>query len=106
VIRAGFHLAQIRSQLQYFIKGAIGNVMALPQGVTDFLNDSARSAGVEQPKSGDDLFQTGVLDSFALVDFVTVLEEQCGIKVPDSDINPANFQTLEAIDRYVESHKG
>ncbi|HVG31786.1 MAG TPA: phosphopantetheine-binding protein [Pyrinomonadaceae bacterium] len=80
--------------------------MALPQGVTDFLNDSARSAGAEQPQSGDDLFRSGVLDSFALVDFVTVLEEQCGIKVPDSDVNPANFQTIETIERYVESRKG
>jgi acyl carrier protein len=80
--------------------------MALPQGVKDFLNDSARSAGAEQPQSGDDLFRSGVLDSFALVDFVTVLEEQCGIKVPDSDVNPANFQTIETIERYVESRKG
>ncbi len=80
--------------------------MALPQGVTDFLNDSARSAGAEQPQLGDDLFRSGVLDSFALVDFVTVLEEQCGIKVPDSDVNPANFQTIETIERYVESRKG
>lgn len=80
--------------------------MALPQGVTDFLNDSARSAGAEQPQPGDDLFRSGVLDSFALVDFVTVLEEQCGIKVPDSDVNPANFQTIETIERYVESRKG
>jgi acyl carrier protein len=80
--------------------------MALPKGVTDFLNDSARSAGAEQPQSGDDLFRSGVLDSFALVDFVTVLEEQCGIKVPDSDVNPANFQTIETIERYVESRKG
>jgi len=80
--------------------------MALPQGVMDSLNENAERAGVEQPKSGDDLFQTGVLDSFALVDFVTLLEEQCGIRVPDSDVNPANFQSIEAIERYVEAHKG
>ena len=80
--------------------------MALPQGVMDSLNENAERAGVEQPKSGDDLFQTGVLDSFALVDFVTMLEEQCGIRVPDSDVNPANFQSIEAIERYVEAHKG
>lgn len=80
--------------------------MALPQGVMDSLNENAERAGVEHPKSGDDLFQTGVLDSFALVDFVTLLEEQCGIRVPDSDVNPANFQSIEAIERYVEAHKG
>ena len=80
--------------------------MALPQGVMDSLNENAERAGVEQPKSSDDLFQMGVLDSFALVDFVTLLEDQCGIRVPDSDVNPANFQSIEAIERYVEAHKG
>jgi acyl carrier protein len=80
--------------------------MALPQGVIDALNQNAQTAGVEQPKSGDDLFKTGVLDSFALVDFVAVLEQECGITVPDSDVNPANFQTIEAIENYVASRKG
>ena len=80
--------------------------MALPQGVTDYLNENAQNNGVEQPKSGDDLFKTGVLDSFALVDFIGVLETETGIKVPDSDVKAANFQTLEAIERYVESRKG
>ncbi len=80
--------------------------MALPQGVRDFLNENAQNNGAEQPGASDDLFKMGVLDSFALVDFVTVLEEECGIKVPDSDVNPANFQTIEAIESYVEAHRG
>lgn len=80
--------------------------MALPQGVTDFLNEKARSAGAEQPKAGDDLFKSGVLDSFALLDFVAVLEEQYRIRIPDSDVNPSNFGTIEAIEKYIESRKG
>jgi acyl carrier protein len=54
----------------------------------------------------DDLFKAGVLDSFALVDFLAVLEEHAGIKVPDSDVNPSNFQTIQAIERYAEGRKG
>jgi acyl carrier protein len=80
--------------------------MPLPQGVTDFLNESAQTNGAEQPGRSDDLFKMGVLDSFALVDFVTVLEQECDLKVPDSDVNPANFQTIEAIESYVDAHKG
>ena len=44
--------------------------MALPQSITNFLRESADSAGVPVPVNGEDLFKTGVLDSFALVDFV------------------------------------
>jgi len=79
--------------------------MQLPEAVIEFLNQNAENNGAAQPGPGDDLFQLGALDSFALVDFITVLEEHCGIKVPDADVNPANFCTLEAIERYVEAHK-
>jgi acyl carrier protein len=80
--------------------------MALPQGVLDFLNENAQNNGAGQPTAGDDLFKMGALDSFALVDFIGVLEGETGISVPDADVKPANFQTLEAIERYVASRKG
>jgi acyl carrier protein len=80
--------------------------MALPQRVMDYLNESAQREGLEQPKTGEDLFRMGVLDSFALVDFISVLEAECGIKIPDGDVNPGNFQSIEAIERYVEARKG
>lgn len=80
--------------------------MALPQSINDFLKESATSAGVSPPVNGEDLFKTGVLDSFALVDFVALLESICQIKIPDSDVVPANFQTLQAIEHYVQSHQG
>ena len=80
--------------------------MSLPEAVIAFLNENAESNGAEHPVDGDDLFKTGALDSFALVDFVTVLEEFCGIQVPDADVNPANFRTIEAIDRYVQTRLG
>jgi acyl carrier protein len=78
--------------------------MALPEGLLDYLNETAASNGAEMPDAQDDLFQAGVLDSFALVDFITALEEHCGISVPDSDINPANFRTLEDIENYIKQH--
>jgi len=80
--------------------------MALPQRVMDFLNENAQRESAVQPGPDDDLFVNGALDSFTLVDFVAVLEEQCGIKVPDSDVNPANFKSISAVERYVETHKG
>jgi acyl carrier protein len=80
--------------------------MALPQKVMDYINENAQREGLEQPKAGDDLFRLGVLDSFALVDFISVLEEECDIKVPDGDVNPGNFQSIDAIEGYVETRKG
>jgi acyl carrier protein len=79
--------------------------MALPPTVIDVLLENAKNNGAQPPQDGDNLFKTGVLDSFALVDFIGVLEQECGIKVPDSDVNPANFETLRAIEHYVETHR-
>lgn len=79
--------------------------MSLPEPVIEFLNNNAASNGVVEPNTTLDLFTSGALDSFALVDFVTVLEEHCGIRVPDSEVVPANFRTIEAIDRYVSAKR-
>lgn len=79
--------------------------MSLPQAAISFVNENAESNGAEHPRHGEDLFKLGALDSFALVDFVTLLEEHCGIHVPDADVNPVNFRTIEAIERYIESRR-
>ena len=71
----------------------------------DFLNQNAQENGGAPLKEGDDLFTAGALDSFALVDFVALLEQHCGIKVPDADVDPAKFQTVDAIESYVQTHR-
>ena len=80
--------------------------MTLPNSVVDYLNQSAERAGARQPGSADDLFAAGILDSFGLIDFVSMLETECGIKVPDADVNPTTFSSIESIERYVESSQG
>jgi len=80
--------------------------MALPQATLDFLNDNARMNGLVQLIGDEDLFQSGALDSFALVDFVTVLEEHCGVHIPDAGVIPENFRTVSAIEAYMKSLRG
>jgi acyl carrier protein len=79
--------------------------MRLPQTVIDFLNTNAEANGAAVPSPSEDLFATGTLDSFALVDFITLLEEHCEIRVPDTEVIPANFRTIEAISSYVATRR-
>jgi acyl carrier protein len=51
----------------------------------------------------ESLFDTGLLDSFALPEMVSVLEQEFGIKVPDSDLTPRKFESIASIERYIES---
>ena len=79
--------------------------MTLPKEVIDFISESAVREGSEFPNREDDLFDSGILDSFGLVDFVSLLEENCEITVPDADIKRSNFRNLKVIEQYIEKQK-
>jgi acyl carrier protein len=49
------------------------------------------------------LFDTGVIDSFDLVDFVADLEKQFKVKVPDNDLHPSKFESRAKIAAYLSS---
>jgi acyl carrier protein len=53
---------------------------------------------------GESLFESGLLDSFALPDLVSAIEEQFSIKVPDRDLNPRKFDSIARIETYLEEH--
>jgi acyl carrier protein len=52
----------------------------------------------------ESLFESGVLDSFALPDMVSELEKEFSMKVPDADLNPRKFDSLARITSYVEAN--
>ena len=54
------------------------------------------------PDPDESLFDSGYLDSFALADMVAELEKQFGVKIPDSDLTPRTFDTVDRIQSYLE----
>jgi acyl carrier protein len=55
------------------------------------------------PAPDESLFESGLLDSFALTDMVTALESEFSIRIPDSDLTPRKFDSVARIQAYVES---
>jgi acyl carrier protein len=53
--------------------------------------------------SNESLFDSGLLDSFALPDMVSALEEEFAITVPDSDLTPRKFESIDSIGRYIQT---
>ncbi len=51
----------------------------------------------------ESLFDSGLLDSFALPDMVSALEKAFSIRIPDSDLNPRKFDSISRIESYLES---
>jgi len=55
------------------------------------------------PAPDESLFDSGILDSFALTDFIAGLEEEFSITIPDSDISARKFETVEKVEQYLDS---
>jgi len=53
----------------------------------------------------ESLFDSGLLDSFALTDLVSALEAEFKITVRDSDLNPRKFDTIDRITSYIEDRR-
>jgi len=54
----------------------------------------------------EDLLGTGVIDSHGLLQLVTFLRERYGIEVAEEALTPENFQTIAAIDAFVQRAQG
>ena len=55
------------------------------------------------PELEESLFDSGVLDSFALADLVSAIEKEFHISIPDSDLSPKKFESISRIERYLDS---
>jgi acyl carrier protein len=61
------------------------------------------SAKPMDPAPDESLFESGMLDSFSLTDLVSALEAEFSISVPDADLTPRKFDSIERIQAYLES---
>jgi len=53
------------------------------------------------PGADESLFNSGRLDYFALTDFVSGLEEEFGVTIPDSDLSARKFDSISKVDSYL-----
>ena len=75
--------------------------MALDEKIREVL---ARIAKAPIPTDREaSLFDTGVIDSFDLTDFVAELEKEFNVTVPESDLLPSKFESLAKIAAYLSS---
>lgn len=53
------------------------------------------------PADDESLFTSGMLDSFALTDFVVGLEKEFSVTIPDADMTARRFDTLHKVEEYL-----
>lgn len=71
--------------------------------VIEFLKDSL---SVDEPIDIEsELFSTGLLDSVAMLNLITFVEEKGKIEVRASDVTLDNFDTPQRIEAYVDTRR-
>ena len=75
------------------------------------MNKQARIIEIVEKLSGkplaigpdESLFESGVLDPFALPDMIGALEREFSIRIPDADLTPRKFDSVARIEAYIET---
>jgi len=73
----------------------------------NYIRDNYLPRNAEAKLGGNEnLFDNGILDSAGLIAFVVYLEKKFGMSIPDEDLLPENFSSLESITSYILRKKG
>jgi D-alanine--poly(phosphoribitol) ligase subunit 2 len=70
--------------------------------VTTLLNKIVRPQGKSVSKNDEKIFETGLIDSYGIVEIVSALEEHFKLKIPMEDLTIQNFATVNDIAKLVE----
>jgi acyl carrier protein len=73
--------------------------MRAREKIRQFISDSFL---VDDFADGDSFLGTGLIDSLGIVQLVSFVESEYGLKVPDTDLVPANFDSVDNLAAYVE----
>lgn len=80
--------------------------MSLANDLNDFLVKRRLIKSGLAVRKDESLLETGIIDSLAILELTAYLEEKYGILVEEDDLVPENFDTLTAIECYVDSKRG
>jgi acyl carrier protein len=70
------------------------------------LTNIASGTGKGSLAADEDLIAQGIIDSLAIMKLVETLERTFGIRIPDEEVVPDNFQDLGSIAQFVDRQRG
>lgn len=51
------------------------------------------------------LFNAGIVDSAGLISFLCYIEKEFALTIPDEDLLPENFASINSMSAYIRSHQ-
>ncbi|HUF70777.1 MAG TPA: acyl carrier protein [Longimicrobiales bacterium] len=78
--------------------------MTLTQELLRFVREEL-AGGSPVIDENEPLIDGGLIDSMGLMQLITFIEDRTGVRVPDDEVVPDNFQTVTSIDQLVQRLK-
>jgi acyl carrier protein len=76
--------------------------MRVQDRVSQFIRDAFL---VDQVGEDESFLASGIIDSLGVMQLVSFLEAEFGLKVPDTDLIPENFDSVARVAAYVERNR-
>jgi acyl carrier protein len=70
--------------------------------IREFILQKFPLARKRKVANGDNLLESGIIDSLGVLQIVTFIQEEFSVAVADEDLTPENFQNIECMARFVE----
>lgn len=80
--------------------------MSVVGAVKEFLTEQEYIKSAEVIDESESLLERGIIDSVGVLNLVSFLEETYGINIDEDDLMPENFDSLSAINSYVNRKNG
>ncbi|MEO1201572.1 MAG: acyl carrier protein [Pseudomonadota bacterium] len=77
------------------------NVEQVSSTIHDFVKERFPLAGNVELDNDTSLLESGIVDSLGVLNLVEFVEEQFSIVAEDDDLVPENFDTIDALTRFV-----
>ena len=72
--------------------------------LTEYIKDEIMRNSKAMLSEDEDLLSSGILDSLAILQLVAFIDETFGIVMPDQDVVYENFNSIKALDSYLQQY--
>ena len=80
--------------------------MANMDPITEFIkNQLVREKTMKNIGRGDDLIESGIIDSLGILKLLEFLESKFSINIADEELIPENFESIESIESFISRKK-
>jgi acyl carrier protein len=77
------------------------SISTVSEEICRFIHSEVENMEIDSIGSDTSLLESGILDSFSMVNLLSFLNGTFGIEIPDDELLPENFETPLAIARLV-----